>query len=393
MLFFRSKPKNKRVLIFHIGSGVIISAFVLLDGANDSVPEIKSAAVAPMPLMSEPDTQHLISTMLRTLKKSAEGMVSEKIGAPDQIICFLGSPWYATQVRKVRMAKNAPFLVTEKIVRDMIKKESDLFDRELLAPTRETNSASVLVEREINRFELNGYQTDNPYGKRVSEIGISLVFSVSSEQLISQIREVISDSFHQKDITFHTFGYAGTLATRNLFLSHNEFMFIDVSNEITDIVLVKDGSYVDTASFPAGTNTILRALATQMRVTPQEVQTMLSLYSLNKLEATWQVKLERALDPILATWTRMFEETISKLSQEFALPHTIALFTDPHMYGIIRQGIMNESFAKMALAPKTFTVVPLQDMPWHSYVRQGAHIHPGAIITTLMVAQKYSSQS
>jgi len=391
MSLFRSVPKSKRVLIFHIGSGGIIAADVLFESqTKDIIPEILTTAVFQMPVDLELSGTKLIETMLRTLKKSAEHMVSQNIGSPNEIICFLESPWYVAQARTIRSAKNTPFQVTEKLVKELIKKETELFDREELAGYRESGSESIIVEREITDIRFNGYSVTEPYGKKVREISINLIFSVSPKELISQIQTTISSVFHRTSISFRTFAYAGSTITRDLFTMNDSFLFADIGGEMTDIVLVKENAYTEAISFPWGTHSLLRAIADKSSISIDEARSILSLYTSGKMEAGLQRKIEKTLDTIMQAWTQNFGQALSKLATRFGIPHTIALIIEPAMLPFFKQAIMNESSIQHTLTTQSFSIVPLSEIPWTSFARHASPAHPRSTIAALLVAKHMS---
>jgi hypothetical protein len=314
-------------------------------------------------------------------------MVVENIGSPDEIVCFLESPWYATQVRNIRIAKNAPFLVTEKLVKELVKRETDLFEKEELSQYGQSESESLIIEREIDGVRLNGYPSSKPYGNKVNEIELSVVISFGPRALMKAIQDEVSDIFHRSDIKFQTFAYAGSSIVQDLFISHDQFLFADVSAEMTDVVLVKDNSYREAISFPWGTHTLLRALSSKMGISISDVQALMSLYASGKLETSRIAKLNRAIGPIMSEWTRSFEITLEKLASRFSIPSTIALIIEPGMLLIFREAVLDESFIQHVLAAEPFAVVPLSEVPWHTFTRQTIPAHPRSSIGALLVAK------
>ncbi len=388
MSFFSAPPKIKRTLMFHVGSGSIIAAYVLLEPrAEGVIPQVENSVIVPLPITDELNGVVLVSAMRKALKKSAELMVEEKIGSPDEIICFLESPWYASQVRNIRITKNTPFLVTEKLITGLIKREIELFDKEELAQYRASGNDSVIIERELGAIRLNGYPTTDPYGKKTSEIDLSVVISFGPRALISEIQQEISAIFHRTGIKFKTFAHAGSSVVQDLFISQDQFLFADVGAEMTDIVLVKDNAYREAVSFPYGTHTLLRKVAIKLGVTIDVAQSLLSLYGTGKLEAMQAMKIERILAPVIQEWTRNLEISLEKLASRFTIPHTIALITEQSMLPFFKEAILDESFAQHLLVAESFGVVPLSEVPWHTFARHSVPTHPRTSMGALSVAK------
>ncbi len=389
MSFFSAPAKTKRVLVFHIGSSSIIAAHVLLEPqAGGSIPQIENSVTVSMPIAKELDSATLVAAMRSALKKSAELMVAENIGSPDEIVCFLESPWYATQVRTVRITKNTPFVVTEKLIKDLVSKETDLFQKEELSQYGQSENDSLIVERELEAIRLNGYPSSEPYGKKVREIDLSIVISFGPRVLMKAIQAEVASIFHRTDIRFQTFAYAGSSIVQDLFISHDQFLFADVGGEMTDIVLVKDNTYREAISFPWGTRTLLRSLSTKLGLPIGDAEALMSLYASGKLESSRVAKLNRALGPIMSDWTRNFEKTLEKLATKFSIPSTIALIIEPTMLSVFREAVLDESFIQHVLAAEPFAVVPLGEVPWKTYTRHTVPAHPRTSIASLLLAKQ-----
>lgn len=384
MSLFRRTKEKKRVLIFHIGSSTILGAHVLFDVENPSpIPEITHTVVTQMKMTAKLTPESLVASMQKAVNDTGHKMVQALVGSPDKIICFLESPWYAAQVRTVTMSKRAAFSVTEKLVQDLIKKETELFEREYV---RESND--VLIERAIASIKLNGYTVTDPYAQKASELEIGLVLSVSPQEILSKIQAEIGQVFHRTRVTFRTFAHAGSVVTSDLFLTTDTFIFTSIGGELTDVVLVKNNVYAETISFPFGTHTLIRTLAESLGQSLEDAEQTLSLYLSGNMEKMQIRKIERALTQGLEVWSDEFGRALSKIAHHYTLPHTVALLTDPLRYAsLFKKAIQDESRVQHTLTAHPFTVVALSDVSWNDFVRHANNPHPKGAIAALLVAK------
>ena len=390
-MFSKSEP-NERVLVFHIGSGTVSGAYVEFDKQNGSrVPRILSVRTKEVLITSKLEFPSLLNGMQKALSIVSEELVETKLGKPSKIICFLGSPWYATQTRTLRTSKNASFVVTKKLVEDLVKKEVEFFEKEELLKWKGSGDEAVLVEREIHKFLLNGYAVSDPYESKAKELEISLVLSIAPATVLESVRKSIENSFHTREIIFHSFLYAGTLVLSDLFISHDNFLLVDIGSEVTDIALIKGNTLSDSISFPSGSNTILREFAEHIRTPVSDILPLLSLYNDGKLESSIALRTEKALTPLLDKWTSAFQSALSTLATEFLVPDTIAVTTRELMLPMFKKAIAKESFSQYTLSEKPFTIIPITNQSLESFVHEDhvVYMNPFTTIEALAAAKKY----
>lgn len=393
MGFFSSGPESRHSIVFHIGSSSVLGAHVFFDTKNGLlVPHIKYATIHEMPVSTELDFKTFLSGMVEALDATAKDLTLSKNGRPDEIIIFLGSPWYAAQARSVTMSKNTNFTITKKLVDDLARKEIENFEKEELAKYQDAGNQARLIEKEVINILLNGYPSTDPYDKKASEIHLSMIVSMSPEIVLQKIEESIIGAFHTKKIKFHSFMYAGTLITRDLFMSHQQFLFVDISGEITDIALVKNGTVMDVVSFPYGKNVLLRKFAKGMDKTIPDAEALFALYRDNKMEASLKIKADKVVATITAEWTALFQVALSKLATEFLLPDVIALTITPDVLPFFTQAIQNESFTQYTLTEKIFSIVPITNSSLAPFILSSPGIfeNPFTTIEALAVSKKYT---
>ncbi len=360
MSLFEKKKVGKRNLVLHIGSSSVLAAFFSIETRNTvEVPVIEATSWIEIPVQEELNFEQFLNGMTNVLDTVLAELVHQPLGAPDTITCFLGSPWYAVQSRFIRLEKNTPFTITEKVVSELIEKEIASFQKEELAKYADAGNDAQIIEKEIIHIGLNGYQTAHPYGQKAEVLEIGMIVSMSPETVIESIRDHIAKQYHTKEIIFHSFLYGGTLVARDLFLTTHHFLFVDIGGEITDIALMKNGMVMDVVSFPYGKNVLLRKCAKALQKNISDVETLLSLYRANTLESSMRLKIDTILETVRKEWTASFEVALSQLTTEFLLPEIIALTITKDMLDFFQTAIQSEAFSQFTLTEKPFVVIPI----------------------------------
>jgi hypothetical protein len=358
MSLFHRKPKSGQhfVIVFDIGSGSIGGSFVSVD--EGKTPEIIFATRRDIPFQEKLNFPRFLELMIKTLEEMFTTMQKSGGGVKiTQAFCVLASPWYASQTRLVHYNQPEPFLVTEKGLHKLIQKEIDLFrDSKLFVRSKVGDTMPEIMESKNIQMKLNGYEVRDPFGKRVSELEIALYISMIPANIYKSINESIVKFWHVPNAHFASFSFVAFDLIRDVFSDEASFLFMDISGEVTDISLAKDNVLLESISFPAGKNILIRALVEKMKTTPTAAASELDLYLENKSTKEHAKQVEEALLAAGKEWLTYFEDALTQLSLEFPIPKTIFYTTDNNVATWFEKSIDQASFTKFSQEEGAFTV-------------------------------------
>ncbi len=365
----KSKNGEHFIAVFDIGSGSIGGAFVSI--APNKNPEIIFATRRDIPFQEKLNFQRFLETMVKTLEEMFAAMQKAGGGIKiEQAFCVLASPWYASQTRLIRYNQPEPFVVTEKGLNKIIQKEIELFrDSKLFARSKVANTAPEIMESKNIQIKLNGYEVRNPYGKRVSELEIALYISMIPANIFKSINESIMKFWHVSDVHFSSFAFTAFDTIRDAFVDESSFMFMDISSEVSDISLARDNVLLESISFPAGKNLLIRALVSGMKTTPAAAISELNLYLENKSTKEHAKQIEEILGKATAQWTQFFQDAIAQFATEFPIPRTIFYTTDDNVTKWFEQAIVNASLEKNTPDENTFMIRSLGNSFLNKFVQ------------------------
>src|SRR3989344_8905766 len=137
------------------------------------------------------------NAMLRALEILVNALIRE--GAPvlaratgsgraDTILVSVDAPWQETKVRTEYFERKTPFTFTKRMVATALEKTSI------------TAEGKVLVDESIIGTILNGYETREPYGKKVHRASILILTSFIDEKTSESIAQTLGKLFHTKNI-------------------------------------------------------------------------------------------------------------------------------------------------------------------------------------------------
>ena len=326
-LSFLRSNKGKVVVILDIGSGSIGGAIVSYDG--DKKPKILFSVRESIVFQNEFKFERFLSSMLSATEKVLKKISDSKKGKPKKIFCILAAPWYVSQAKTAVFKDEKTFIVTEKRVSKIIAHEVNTLKKNFDAHYKDlTESKAEIIEVKNIHMKLNGYETSMPYGKKAKRLEASLYISMSAGQVLHALREKIQKILSLNDVVFNSFSLAAFDTIRDIYSEKQNFIFIDIGGEMTDISVTRDGTLVDTLSFPLGKNFLIRTLASELQTVPEEALSMFGLYVKNKTTNTSRRKMLSALEHIEEEWSRAFYKTLESLSARTTLPCFLFVIAD-----------------------------------------------------------------
>lgn len=375
MKFSHSKHKSTApVIIFDIGSGSVGAALVAFE--NDSVPTILYSVRIPISFQKEIRPGLFLKRMLHTLEGVALELEQKGIAQLDrglfgkkkigQILCVFSSPWYTSQTKMLTIERKRTFTVSADFIEKMLSKAKKHFEKSV---QENENTKHILnpniIESNIIYTTLNGYKTANPYGRKVHSVETAVFFSLISGNMSKMVTEVFEKVFNTRKISFHSFTLASFSVIRDIFHTEENFLIIDISGEITEISLIREGVLLETVSFPIGKYSMLRGIASALRTIPEEAHSLIRLHFEGKKKGTPAV--EKYLNVAEKEWQATLSRALTDLSGGLSLPRTVFLTVDSDLGGWFKNIISGETLGHEAFATGPFSVVMLDGTKFHNY--------------------------
>ncbi len=350
-IFGNSGAKEELALVFDIGSS---SVGVALFMTNTGAPKIIYSFREPIALEDAINFDRFLALTIKSLEVVANKVCMQALGAPKKIYCVLASPWYASQTRTIRMEKNAPFIFTKKLADSLLEKEAALFEEEHLTGA---GHKCRKIELRSMRTALNGYVTQSPIGQKASEAEITVFMSMSPEAVLQKFEEAVGRHFHSKNVQFSSFVMAAFAVARDMFVSQESFLLVDIGGEVTDISMVKKDMLRESLSFPMGRNYMIRGLCESFSCSLDEAKSFIHLYKDAHADPATEKKLSPIIEKLRAEWLKKFQESLVNLSNDISIPATIFITVDPQLADFFAETIKTEQFNQYTLTESKFRVV------------------------------------
>ena len=360
MEFLFSSKKEKVIAIFDIGSGSVGGALVRVPSDKKKLPTIIKSTRTDIIDRNYLDFNLFLKDMIVALGSTVHNLYQSKLGAPNEIVCVLASPWYVSETKIIKIEKEHPFALTKKIIDELIKKETSSLNIVYENKYEDIDSIPQIIEHPIIKVVLDGQQEDNPIGKRINSLEMAMILSSSPKLCLDKVKETISKTFHSTPVSFSSFIVASYIAIRDRYMMENLYMLIDIGGEITDIGVVSEGVLKYSLSFPYGRKTFFRDICNILKVDQRGAYELFSLYKKGALEKTQLKRFQEALGDIEKSWNSSFRESINTIHHISNIPNIIFLTIDRDVKDWFVGIINSENGMKSMVSYGDFTLLTLE---------------------------------
>lgn len=357
---FTSKKKERIVAIFDIGSGSVGGAMVRIPMDGKGVPVIlKVAQSNEIKFRKDLDFDSLMKDMTSALYLTANSLYDKKSGAPDEIYCVLASPWYLSETRVIKLAKEKPFMFSKHLATELIEKEIFNLTEIFKGKYGDGEGIPEIIEQHTMAVSLNGYRMEDPLGKKCKSLEMDMLISLAPKVSLDKIRDTLSKIYHHIDISFASFTMATYLAVRDKYITQDSYLLLDISGEITDVGIVSKGVLKAVLSFPFGRKTFFKQICSKMDIELRDAKEFFKLYCDNTLSAELKKKVDPVIESIEKSWNQSFSECISSLPRTLVLPDTIFLTADNDIKNWFADVLRNEEYLQPTVSNRKCTVITL----------------------------------
>lgn len=387
---FGNKNREELVAILDIGSSRVGGALVMIPNDKNKKPKILLSVKNPISEDHNLNLQKFTIAMVASLRKTLRDIEKAKLGSPTKVVCFLSSPWYTSQNRTITFSKNTPFVLNQKMIDDLVAKEIKLFEIDHLQKYETETSKPRIIESKITQIMLQGYKVENPIGKKVEQIEMSLFLSVSPGKITESIEKEVFQIFHLPKVQFASFIFSSYAVARDLFSEKENFLLIDIGGEITDIAIIKNDVLLESISFPVGSNFILRKISEVLGKSIIESKSLLNMCLDDQLNNTEKEKVFKPLHKAKIDWLSMFQKSLGSMATDLLIPENIYLITDKQMTSCFIETINNEEFSQYALAEKKFVITSINEQILHNFCDFESDVSRDRfiIIETIFISKK-----
>ena len=298
-----SSQKQSLILILDVQSSVVRGSLCMMTPHDR--PRIIFSHEALIHYRNEKGSAHLVQKSIeaieQTVLQATRSLQGKKI---DAVHYVLSSPWILSQAKTVSVEFRKETKATEDHIIEIVTKQRSEF-------ITEKQSTFEIIEEKVFDIRLNGELVEKWEGKKARTIEVSLAVSIAGSRTIKQLRDACAYAVEPEQVIFHSSLLLQHIAIQHTIPQYKNYTLIHAHGELTDIIRVHEGVCSFFASYPYGTQTILRAISGELNIQQQQAESNLSLYEQGSLDATHARRAHTTIQKAQHVWTAELLKIVS----------------------------------------------------------------------------------
>ncbi len=354
-MFSFGRPKPSLGLIFDIGSSSVGAALATFE--KDAPTRILYTVRETISFVENPDPDKFFRDMLSALGRVNASVlkdgfrhlrIPQKRGSHriKHVAYVFSSPWCVTQTKIIGIEKQRAFTFSKTLVARIIAENEKRFGTATIhARPSEIHDRLSVLEKRVVHVSLDGYHVSAPYGKKAKQAEVALFMSLAPKPVIDRVSEVSLTTFHPKDTKMFSSPLVAFSMVRDSFHDTDDFTFLDLGGDISEVSVVKGGLILETVSFPAGLRALVRSVAWEFGMTYGEAESLLRMHSEGHGDAKLATRLNPVLEAASKEWAHTFRTALSRLSHKTSLPRELFVSADADFVHFFIPSIKDEKKA------------------------------------------------
>jgi hypothetical protein len=359
--------KTPATLVLHLDVGQGEARAALLTYAMPGKPDRRNEMVFTSPWSpktSKHDRGKSLPVTIASLHEALESVASfmkreAKEGrhyGVQSTYCILGAPFYLTYTALIKYREPKGFIVTKELVGSLLAGYRKSTDPEFTSHQEAViGTAPMTVQEKILHMKVNGYNTSEPYGKHAESLDLSIFKTEASEEIVTAVKKEVN-KFFSAPLYIEPMSLAVYVALRDHVHFAEDFLFVVVGSEVTEVSLVRGFTLLETVSFPFGKNSLIRHLSRELKIPEEMVSGELDLYMQKTISANREPIMRNALTDAAEKWFGFYEKGLVSLSDQSVVPATVYLVTDAPLSGVFKTFVERDGFAGQSLSAVGLTV-------------------------------------
>ncbi|MDB5195252.1 MAG: hypothetical protein JWO84_436 [Parcubacteria group bacterium] len=371
------KKAGTSFALIDIRSSSVGAAYAVID-ADRALTLVYSARVPLDPHATEP----LAEALPRTLEKALGLLVSE--GAPllhamagtgkaDHVYVTFTAPWQHSEVRSAVIENEKPFVFTQELLNESVADEEG------------ENKGRTRVSQMIIATLLNGYEVQNPFGKKVNRAELILLSSSLPDDVTELVTKEVRKALHQHQIEFNAFMPEAFVAMQDLYPHQRDFLVLDVGNDATDMLLIKHGLLISISSMAHGVSEITRAAQGMGVSSPAVPLAAAPLVDMGR-NTSFASKVEEAE----REWLQTIRTELGEIAKQEPLPRTVFLLAEENVRDFLARLLDAPELRSLWLSDEALAIMPVLPIHFAPFVgvQGNTEIDPTLALLALSAAKR-----
>ncbi len=349
MFFGGDKNVSRSAIIIDVGSGSV-GAAVVLSESNQKQPEIlwsgRESFSVKESEYSEKLAQKIQAALFNLLlninqqgMKSLSGRFSKT--KPDLIQINISAPWSYTATKTANLSSSKPFVISEKLMKELSKKADDQTKDFVNTNIFEEKLDLSILSSQTLCVSSKGYVLSEPLNRRVTELTLDQLISVAPKSLLEPLKETVLKVFPRQKIEVGTFMSIYFNAVQKIF-SGQDHCLVDITHRATELGIVRDKKLETVTYVNSGIQTIADKLMKELGVPRTEALSFMRENSINSA-ANFSEAKQQIINEAITEYEKELNKLFAKIGGALSIPKRIFLHTDRELEAFFSQRLKKAS--------------------------------------------------
>ena len=248
----------------------------------------------------------------------------------------IASPWSYTLSKTVTLKHDEPFDLTPAITEELSAKATRHAKEVLRHDEISARLQLRTVSDEVISITANDYTIHVSEVLAINKVTLTMLNGLAREGIVAAVEEAIGRVLPQADYTINTFMEVFYQTVRKYLPNLPEVCLLDVTNEATELGVVRSGVLRHTSHVPYGYHTLARHLAKATNLTPEEARG-----TMRDVETEYGVSQPStsATNDVESSYESELAELFTRTGDDLSIPKTIILHTDTRTEGYFAERV------------------------------------------------------
>lgn len=253
----------------------------------------------------------LQESVITNIQKIITDVQNRNIPLPEYADIVLGEPWSHGITRKIHQTRKTNFIVSKQFIKDLITRDVQTIDRNRYSYD---NAVHTEFSRpHIHSVSFAGHVVNSWLNKKTSDIRVEYSLGFFDKKITQMIMQKIHEKLRIKmlDIRFHNYQivhYSYWEKTVSI-----PSLIVYPSGLLTSIFWVEKKNLKAFGTIPVGTQVFYDYIKQQLRISEQEINTLIDLGSQKKIHDTVIKKMQHSFQEVYEDWELAFQKFCSQL--------------------------------------------------------------------------------
>lgn len=239
----------------------------------------------------------------------------------------IAAPWQYTNAKCVNFTDTEPFVVDEQLLADLTKLAADQAFEQVSAISTLSDLQLEIVTQERIGITLDGYRITSFNGRKTTELSFVHLVSLTTKSLIASINEYAEKIAPLAKVSIRPFILNYYKTIEYLYPHTLEACLIDVTNEATELAIVRDGTIRHINHIAIGSFTIARKIAEALDIPTEEAFTYLK-HGTEYGIATMPEKVRKQVDTVFSAYQTELITMFKNTGDDLLIPFSLFVHTD-----------------------------------------------------------------